>query len=415
MNIDYSKLPNTIKDGVLAFRNEDEKLVYTISAITAISGCFSTFTGLYDGHTVHANLYTFISAPAGSGKSAMKYAKNLAEPIHKSKQVISFKATANNASNAKNATAPPNDLLFIPGNSSSAGIIKTMSASKHGNILIETEADTLSQVLAKDYGNFSDLLRKAFHHETISYLRSTNNEYISIDQPKLSVLLTGTPDQIRTLIPNVVDGLYSRFIFLSPKGDSQWRNVFRNSSPVTDTIKIQAAELLKYYKEAKKHSYKFTMQQSQKDQLNARGTMWLNAAKTYGDSAMAIAKRHGLILYRICMVFSILRHFENKKTKLKVDCSNDDLALAIEVTNMFFESSLQIFCTQSKQTYSSKNIKLEFFYDALPVQYSVTTDLKKAAENVGLCERTGWNYHNELKKRGRVKLDPKLNQWQKIK
>ena len=80
-------------------------------------------------------------------------------------------------------------------------------------LLFETEGDTLSQTLKSEHGNYSDLLRKAFHHEMISMSRRKDREYVEIDNPRLSVVLAGTPEQVRRLIPDAENGLLSRFIF----------------------------------------------------------------------------------------------------------------------------------------------------------------------------------------------------------
>ena len=82
-----------------------------------------------------------------------------------------------------------------------------------GSERFESEADTLGVMMDKEWANFSDSLRKAFHHETISYLRKTNNEHIQIENPRLSILLSGTKSQLHKLIPDVENGLLSRFIF----------------------------------------------------------------------------------------------------------------------------------------------------------------------------------------------------------
>ena len=37
--------------------------------------------------------------------------------------------------------------------------------------MFEAEGDTLSQTLKSDYGNYSDVFRKAYHHETVSQCR----------------------------------------------------------------------------------------------------------------------------------------------------------------------------------------------------------------------------------------------------
>jgi len=80
-------------------------------------------------------------------------------------------------------------------------------------LIFETEGDTLAKAFKSDYGDFSDGFRNAFQHEPISYYRRTDKEYVEIDRPCLSALLSGTPKQITTLIPNAENGLFSRFMF----------------------------------------------------------------------------------------------------------------------------------------------------------------------------------------------------------
>ena len=43
--------------------------------------------------------------------------------------------------------------------------------------------------------------------------RRKDREYLEIDNPRVSVVLAGTPEQIRHLIPDAENGLLSRFIF----------------------------------------------------------------------------------------------------------------------------------------------------------------------------------------------------------
>ena len=103
--------------------------------------------------------------------------------------------------------------LIIPANSSASSLISILHDNDGIGLLFETEGDTLSQTLKSEHGNYSDLLRKAFHHETISMSRRKDREYLEIDNPRVSVVLAGTPEQVRHLIPDAENGLLSRFIF----------------------------------------------------------------------------------------------------------------------------------------------------------------------------------------------------------
>ena len=85
-------------------------------------------------------------------------------------------------------------------------------------MIFETEADTLTNMLSnKEYGNYTDLLRRAFHHETISMVRVTDQVNIEIEEPRLAVFMTCTGNQLVLLLPssNISNGLASRILFMS--------------------------------------------------------------------------------------------------------------------------------------------------------------------------------------------------------
>src|SRR5690606_8805336 len=69
-------------------------------------------------------------------------------------------------------------------------------------------------------------LRKGYHHETFSSSRKMDNEFIDIESPKLSLVLSGTPEQIHGLIHSAEDGLFSRITFYTyDGGGSVWKDV----------------------------------------------------------------------------------------------------------------------------------------------------------------------------------------------
>lgn len=107
-------------------------------------------------------------------------------------------------------------MLFIPANSSSTGIAELLGANNGRGILFETEADTLSVTLKTDYGDYSELLRKAFHHESHSYYRRGNKEYLEIPEPKLSLLISGNYNHLVKHIPNAENGLFNALYEQAP-------------------------------------------------------------------------------------------------------------------------------------------------------------------------------------------------------
>lgn len=121
----------------------------------------------------------------------------------------------------------------MPGNSSSSAVYRALDANGGWGIMFETEADTVSNMLDSDYGHYSDLMRKAYHHETVSMNRVSDKIHIDIENPRLSVFITCTPGQIPGLFPSFENGLGSRFQFYNlPDDKVEFHDVFaRSDSP----------------------------------------------------------------------------------------------------------------------------------------------------------------------------------------
>ena len=137
--------------------------------------------------------------------------------------------------------------------------------------MFETEADTLTNMLTKsDYGDYTDLLRKCFHHETLAMVRVADKINIEIEQPRLSVMLTCTGSQLALLLPpgNVANGLASRFLFYAlPEAKVEFRNVFaQTEEPVEELFMRIGEELMLLYhelKERERNPLQFTLTKDQ--------------------------------------------------------------------------------------------------------------------------------------------------------
>ncbi len=236
----YKHLPKTLKVSTEMFNRDIEKDVFLIGAITVISACLPNIEGIYLDDILSPHLYSFITAPAGSGKGKLKWAKYFGNKIHKSmieKSAMEKKQYTRELKNYKNlnrdqrmATNPPTKpnpkMFFIPANSSASAFLQLLSHNDFKGIVFETEADTLANTLQHEWGNFSDILRKAFQHEGASLFRRKDNEYIEIETPHLAIVLSGTPKQVRNLIPDVENGLFSRFLYYAFEDFSDFINPF---------------------------------------------------------------------------------------------------------------------------------------------------------------------------------------------
>ncbi len=109
---------------------------------------------------------------------------------------------------------PKNKMFLISGNNTGTGILQNIMDANGTGLICETEADTISAAIGSEYGHWSDTLRKAFDHDRLSYNRRTDQEYREVKKSYLSLLLSGTPAQVKPLIPSTENGLFSRQLFL---------------------------------------------------------------------------------------------------------------------------------------------------------------------------------------------------------
>ena len=168
-------------------------------------------------------LQTFVIAPPASGKGALTWVRRLAEPLHdalmesyseKMKAYRLDKAQWDMLGKEKASKPEPEQpcmkMFLIAGDNSGAGMLENLMDANGAGLICETEADTVSTAIGTDYGHWSDTLRKSFDHERLAYNRRTNHEYRECKISYLSVLLSGTPAQVKPLLPSAEHGLFSR-------------------------------------------------------------------------------------------------------------------------------------------------------------------------------------------------------------
>lgn len=81
--------------------------------------------------------------------------------------------------------------------------------------------------------DWSEVIRSSFDHDPLSYNRRTDREYRELRHSHLSVLISGTPGQVKPLIPSSENGLFSRQMFYYMPRVLHWINQF--SLQRTDT------------------------------------------------------------------------------------------------------------------------------------------------------------------------------------
>lgn len=410
----YKALPKILQDVCSAFNSKVEKDAILLSSLVVISGCLPNVYSIYDSRRVYTNLYAFIVAPAGSGKGVIQFTRKLGEGIHKEMLQNNTKnrseynqSLAIYKSNKKQhileelqlPSEPKDQLLFIPVNNSSSSLLFNLANSDGSGILFSTEADTLSITLKQDWGNFSDVLRAAFHHESISQQRRTNNELIEINCPKISVLLSGTEGQLFNLIPNIENGLFSRFIFFNLPSNILFKDVFIEKDDRIDKVFNQAGLTIhKYYKTLQGIDSSIKIQLTESSHIEILNFYMKTKSLLFssiGESIIGTINRMALITVRLCMIITTLRHFEQGSIDNSViTCSDMDVNISIELAATLINNSTNIlYNLKSNQSSIADHSNIAKLLSKLPDEFSKAQALEKAKE-LSISDSTVKRYLN---------------------
>ena len=224
--------------------------VMLIGALTAIGASMERYVRCpYAGKLQSPCLQSFIVAPSASGKGILSLIRLLVEPIHDEirqqvatevkaykKEKAAYDVMGKERSKVEAPQMPKNRMFLISGNNTGTGILQNIMDANSTGLICETEADTISAAIGSEYGHWSDTLRKAFDHDRLSYNRRTDQEYREVKKSYLSVLLSGTPAQVKPLIPSTENGLFSRQLFYYMHGIWAWINQFESGEADLEAI-----------------------------------------------------------------------------------------------------------------------------------------------------------------------------------
>ena len=413
----HANLPILLRECCDMFAQAVEKDVVLVGALTVLSGCMPNLEGIYFDKKYSPHLYTFITAPAGSGKGILNWAAYLGNSIHDNlvRQSIIAKAEYereldyfNNLNkNQRVGMSPPLEpirrKLFIPANCSASAFIQALADNHFRAMIFETEADTLASSLKQEWGNFSDVLRKAFHHERASLYRRKDNEFIEITDPHMAILLAGTPKQVQNIMPDVENGLFSRFLYYAFDDHSKFRNPFISYSGMDmPSFFIGKGEQVKGLYQSLNNlaePIRFRFTESQAEEFTEEfGILYERNRMLLENDFNANSRRLGLITFRIAMVLSALRILEDGHLPKELVCSDLDFQLAMQIVFTLEKHAIVVYQNLPDNQLKGNPMKL---YKALPAGFT-RQDLKDAANKLGITERTAFRYINDMKQIGLI-------------
>jgi hypothetical protein len=393
----FDQLPDLLRRITVKGTSPEDKDILLLGSLVSMSACLPNVYGVYAEREVFANLFLFVTAQASAGKGRLTLCRKLVEPIHKAlreqnraeyesyqRDLTEYAAAKSDKVNMEKPQEPPLKMLVIPANNSATGLFQILNDNNGKGLIFETEGDTLAQTFKSEHGNYSDGFRKAFHHETITYNRRKDREFVEIDMPRLSALLSGTPKQVSALIPNAENGLFSRFIFYFMNIRYEWKDVFAGESGQTldhyfDHLGAQFHELHKCL-ESQDKPMRFCLTISQQQQFNSYFEQTqIQYIELCGEDYIGTVRRLGLITFRIAMILTALRIMDNGELRSPLVCSDTDFNIAMEIVKVLVQHAAHVFQQLPTDTAAKvqPNQKQQFL-NMLPAEFDRQTYLSVA-------------------------------------
>lgn len=424
----YANLPGILTKAVDTMHIKQEKDLVLIGSIVTLSSVLLPFRTIFHGRTIFPNMFLFVPGPAGSGKGRLDFCYRLVRPIHNDKRELwqlaqeeykqeldRYRALSKKEkANATSPVKPPITLLRVPANCSATSFAEAMA--DNGNMLMfETEGDTVVNTFKSDYGNYSDNFRKAFAHEEFGYLRRGNDsEEKEVQNPRLSVVLSGTPEQVKSLIPNAENGLLSRFIFYTLSSTDEWLDGFSGydaDNPLEKVFDDLGKEVDRFYQHLKQYQeIWFSLSIVQQQKFNDYFAVEKQRMKELnGDLYNASTHRLSWALLRIAMILTALRCMDTGRIPEKIECADIDFDTALSIIKTVSHHNDYIFNVLNEGV--TEEVKVSETYSSaaratllsiLPNQFT-SKDMKEAAVKISKSVRTVERQVRRAIQKGQVK------------
>ena len=356
-----------------------------------ISGTF--FPNAWVNHRNKVNylpLMLFVIGPPSSGKGPLAILKRVTNKINEylrneynnelkkyKEELRAYKEATANGTIMAEPVRPKLKMVEIPANTTSSKFIEQISDNGPNviSIVVEGEIDVFVSAAKGKHGEMnSSIMRHAFQQEALSLRRKTNDEYINILTPKLAYALSGTFNQLKSMVPSNEDGTYSRFLILNLKGSLTWSDVKPTKGYVTidSQLDVLAEAYLEIFRTWSGRDVEVRFRNHHYAMINDFGSTNLNDSFYLGEHAPSIVKRHSLMLMRIAGTLTMLRNFDNDTTDSLLYCSDIDFDSAYMLTKNSLEHSLELFQKLPGERLK-KNANQQKLLELLPAQFDFNT------------------------------------------
>ena len=399
-NMDVNNLPQFMQNVLSLANTPAEKDMLLMSALVA---CGSVMPNLYCRYGIAAkryfpNLQLFIVGSAACGKGIANLALELVKPIHEKMPLV------------------------IPGDSTYPAFYQTL-AKQHGRGYIhESEGSVITDIWRSSTANYNTALRKAAEHETIS--RARCKEASVIENPQVSMVLTGTFSQYHALVPSIENGYFSRLLTLIVDEHQAFNSRYVEPSESSDGIVKTSAEQLYHLYDSLLFAKprEFSLTPDQRTRLgNHLQTAYPTLIRMLGEEFHSVVLRMAVHIERIAMILSALRspsissELDSDTSSLSsargvrpenIVCADVDYATAELIGNKLILHMAQAYQlikgTQKIETPTIKPLdQKQILLSLLPDEFE-SKHLVSEAQSQGISPRTSTRWNEEWMAHGLV-------------
>ena len=388
-NMDVNNLPELMKSVLSLAHTPAEKDMLLMSALTACSGVLPNLYFKYGigAKRYYPNLQLFIVGSAACGKGIANLALELVKPIHEANPLI------------------------IPGDATYPAFYQTLAKQKGRGYIHESEGSVITDIWRSSTANYNTALRKAAEHETIS--RARCKEASVIENPQLSMVLTGTFSQYHALVPSIENGYFSRLLTLIVDEHQAFNSQYVQPSESSDeTVKTCAEQLYHLYEKLLfSKPREFCLTPDQRTRLGHHlETAYPTLIRMLGEDFHSVVLRMAVHIERIAMILSALRSCEEqlkiKNYELRMECSDVDYQTAEMIGNKLILHMAQAYqLVKGTEKIEAPKVKpldqKQILLSLLPEEFE-SKMLVDEAQLQGISRRTAFNWIEEWQDHGTI-------------
>ena len=409
----FDLLPDLIK---LILSNTDSKRVRDmdlLSIFTVLSAAMPEVRIHVRDKYYSTNMFSIIIAPAGSGKSVVLKPVSLLSKINEQYRAESLnnlkeyrrqlnrwnyeKRVAEKEGREVNSELEPVEgprtFSYIAStNTSRSQLIIDLQNAPEGVFIATSELDTLTTSLNSDYGKQNGQLRAIAMNEPVDSNFKGDGHLIRSEFPCLSLLASGTPDQLVGFITDKSDGMPSRILTLLINGNYEY------NSWADSVDEEQMDEAAKAYEKAtdevtnifnflKEFPTKVIIPKEQRQRADQYLRYYTERLKEEGyQNLLSIPFRASIHIGRFCGILAGIRKAQMGYTGEIIEATEDDMTIALGMVRVLIRHACLSTTMLPEQLMRAQKMKNVFSHETI---YKRLADEFTTKDLESLCSRYG--------------------------